>query len=360
MPMAAPKLTHSDLPRRMVRRVRANKRGLVREYFFYEHPRDSAGKRKLTPLGSDLTQAKLKWAELEGKPRAEAPLAADEKSLAGIHALHLKWAEDRSKSRLSPRTLEDRAKYWKKLAPVFGAVPIDALQPAHMLQYFDKRSSQVSGKKELKYLSVVCNWARARGYMTAPNPLAGILRQMKVNEGRDIYVSDADLARVYKHAGPIVRDVLDLAYLTGQRPADARRMRWDQVRDGAIEIQQGKTGAKLRIEVAGELAALLERIRARGVVGMTILADPKGQPLKQFGYFRSQFDAARDAAEAEALANKEPFTRFQLRDLRAKTASDSESMASARRLLGHSTEAMTADYVRERRGEIVPALRRKG
>ena len=360
MRMAAPKVTHSDLPRRMVRRLRTNKRGQVREYFFYAHPRDAAGKRKLTPLGTDLTQAKLQWAALEGKPRAEAPLAADEKSLAGVHARHLAWAQDRSKSGLTPRTLDDRAKYWKKLEPVFGAMPIDAIKPEHMLRYFDKRSSQVSGKKELKYLSVVFNWARARGYMAAANPLAGILRQMKVKEARDIYVSDADLARVYRHAGPIVRDVLDLAYLTGQRPADARRMRWDQVRDGAIEIQQGKTGAKLRIEVAGELATLLERIRARGVVGMTILADPKGQPLKQFGYFRSQFDAARDAAEAEALAHKEPFTRFQLRDLRAKTATDSESIAAARKLLGHTTEAMTAEYVRERRGERVQALRRKG
>jgi len=360
MRMSAPKRTHSDLPRRMVRRVRTNRRGLAREYFFYEHPRDAAGKRKLTPLGSDLALAKIQWAALEGKPRTEAPLAADEKSLAGIHARHLAWANDRSKSGLTPRTLADREKYWGKLEPVFGGMPIDALQPAHMLQYFDRRSSQVSGKKELKYLSVVCNWARARGYMTAPNPLAGILRQMKVKERRDIYVSDADLARVYQHAGPVVRDALDLAYITGQRPADVRKMRWDHVRDGAIEIQQGKTGAKLRIEIAGELATLLDRIRARGVVGMTLLADPKGQPLKQFGYFRSQFDRARAAAEAEALANKEPFTRFQLRDLRAKTATDSESMASARKLLGHSTEAMTADYVRERRGERVSALRRKG
>lgn len=360
MPMAAPKLAHSDLPRRMVRRVRANQRGVVREYFFYEHPRDPAGKRKLTPLGSDLTKAKIRWAELEGKPRAEAPLAADERSVTGVHTRYLKWAENRAKSGLSVRTLADRAKYWAKLEPVFGAATLDALRPEHMLRYFDDRSSQVTGKKELKYLSVVFNWARARGYMTAGNPLAGILRQMKVHESRDIYVSDADLARVYAHAGPVVRDALDLAYLTGQRPADVRRMRWDHIRDGALEVQQGKTRAKLRIEVAGELATLIERIKARGIVGMTILADPSGQPLKQFGYFRSQFDKARDAAEAEALSKGEPWTRFQLRDLRAKTASDSESMASARKLLGHSTEAMTADYVRERRGEIVQALRRKG
>jgi hypothetical protein len=45
----------------MVRRVRA-KDGSVSEYFYYEHPRDSQGKRKLASLGSDLLKAKMKGA----------------------------------------------------------------------------------------------------------------------------------------------------------------------------------------------------------------------------------------------------------------------------------------------------------
>lgn len=183
---------------------------------------------------------------------------------------------------------------------------------------------------------------------------------MKVKETRDIYVTDDMLALVYKNADPIIQDALDLAYLTGQRPADVLKVRWSQVVDGAIMVKQGKTEKKLRIEIAGELATLLDRIKARGLVGMTILTDPNGQAFKSFGYFRSHFDLARNAAEKEAKEFGIEFVRFQFRDLRAKAASDIESMAKARKLLGHSTEQMTRNYVRARIGERISPVMAKG
>jgi hypothetical protein len=73
-----------------------------------------------------------------------------------------------------------------------------------------------------------------------------------------------------------------------------------------------------------------------GLVGMTILADPNGQPMKQYGYFRSQFKLARDRAQAKAAELGIEFVRFQFKDLRAKSASDMESMGTARKLLGHT------------------------
>lgn len=360
MRMAKPKIEHADLPRRMVSRSYTNKRGETSTSYYYECPRDEAGKRKAIALGTDLVQAKLKWAELEGLKREAAPLDPADTSVRAIHTRYTAWAAIPAQSGLEPRTLRDRDRYWKSLDPVFGSVPIDALRPEHMLQYFDARSSKVSAKKEIKFLSVVCNWARSRGFMTAPNPVAGVTRQMKVKETRDIYVTDDMLALVYKHADPIIQDALDLAYLTGQRPADVLKMRWSQVAEGALWVQQGKTKQKLRIDIAGELALLLDRIKARGLIGMTILADPKGQALKAFGYFRSHFDKARAAAAKEAGELGIEFVRFQFRDLRAKAASDIESMAQARKLLGHATEEMTRHYVRTRVGERVSPIMAKG
>lgn len=49
-------------------------------------------------------------------------------------------------------------------------------------------------------------------------------------------------------------------------------------------------------------------------------------------------------------------SRFSFRDLRPKAATDMErhhGMAETRRFLGHTTEAQTADYVRDRIGELV-------
>lgn len=338
----------------MTVRTYTNKRGETWVGYYYEHPRDAAGKRKLTSLGTDLAEAKRQWAELEHRP---API--DLTTIDGVYTLYMKWAEDRVKSKLSLRTLSDRNKYWKQLAPVYGSTPINALLPGHIMPYFDKRSSQVSAKKELKFLSVLCNWARGKGLMRVPNPCTGLFVQMKVKEGRDIYVEDIWLALVYKHGSDIIKDALDLAYLTGQRPADVKKMRWSQVQDGVLLVGQNKTGAKLRIIIEGKLAEVLERIKKRKVKGLTVLADPKGQPLKEFGYFRSQFDKARDAAETEAREMGIDFVRFQFRDLRPKAATDLDtlhSLKAAQKLLGHTTERMTADYIRKRRGDVVKPL----
>ena len=67
------------------------------------------------------------------------------------------------------------------------------------------------------------------------------------------------------------RDAMDLAYLTGQRPADVLKLMLTDIRDGALWITQGKTGKKLRILVAGELAAVLARIQGDKIRGQLFL-----------------------------------------------------------------------------------------
>ncbi len=57
-----------------------------------------------------------------------------------------------------------------------------------MLRYFDARTSNVSAKKEIKFLSVLCSWAKSRGWMRSANPVEGTTRQMKVDESRDVTI----------------------------------------------------------------------------------------------------------------------------------------------------------------------------
>lgn len=352
--MSKPKTKHRHLPPHMTVRTYTNKRGETWTGYYYEYPRDTAGKRKVVPLGSDLAEAKKQWAALEHRA-----VPVDMTTIEGAYTLYMKWAENREQSKLSLRTIADRKKYWKQLKGAYGNTPINALEPGHIMPYFENRSSKVSGKKELKFLSVLCNWARGKGLMRVPNPCTGLFQQMKVKEGRDIYVEDIWLALVYKHGSPVIQDALDLAYLTGQRPADVKKMRWSQIQNGVLLVGQDKTGAKLRIIIEGRLKEVLDRVKQRGIKGLTILADPKGQPLKEFGYFRSQFDKARDAAEAEAKEMGIDFVRFQFRDLRPKAATDLDtlhSLKAAQKLLGHTTERMTAEYIRKRRGDVVRPL----
>ena len=52
---------------------------------------------------------------------------------------------------------------------------------------------------------------------------------------------------------------MDLAYLNGQRPADALNMTEHDIIDGHLIVTQKKTKQPLRIQIVGELAALLAR-----------------------------------------------------------------------------------------------------
>ena len=91
---------------------------------------------------------------------------------------------------------------------------------------------------------------------------------------------------VYECASPVIRDAIDLAYLMAQRPSDVLRMRWDHIKDGSLCVEQGKTKSRLQINIVGEFAALLDRIKTRGIVGMTILADPERADLKAIWLFQ--------------------------------------------------------------------------
>jgi integrase len=117
-----------------------------------------------------------------------------------------------------------------------------------------------------------------------------------------------------------IKDALDLFYLTAQRISDTLKMDDRHIRDDQLWIQQGKTGAKRRIEIVGELKVLLTRIAKRKAgykirsPGLVVLES--GQPMT-YAMLRGRFDKAREAAGIEK-------SLFQMRDLRAKAATDKE------------------------------------
>lgn len=325
-------------------RLRKRKRG-SKVYYYYDH---GARPRHETALGSDYGLAIKRWAELEGD-RAAAPAR---------EVITFRYVADRYRSAViptkAPRTQRDNIRELAKLLEFFDdpPCPLDAIEPQHVRQYLTWRGRIVRANRERALLSHVWNWAREQGYTALANPCAGV--RGAPEQGRDVYVHDDQYRRVWDAAEPPLRDAMDLAYLTGQRPADVLRMDERDIRDGAIEIAQGKTRAKLRIEVTGELAAVLGRIsaRKRGYVvrATSLIVDGRGQPLTR-SRFRRMFDEAR--AEAGET--------WQFRDLRAKAATDKTDAAGdirqAQVQMGHSTIVMTEHYVRKRRGAKVTPTR---
>lgn len=352
--------------------MRARERGKKVHYYL-----DLGGKpRKELPLGFDYVAAVQKWAELTQMQRAKAsrytfPMVA----------------EDYCKRVLPTKALRTRTDNEKELAwllKFFGnpPAPLDELEPMHVRQYMDWRVQEaralaekknnerraakqkaipiepnvghVRANREKALLSHIFNFARANGYTKVPNPCAGITGFKE--SGRDVLVTESMLARVISTADKPLQFALRLAHLTGQRPADVRRMSEEHLDKGVLHVKQGKTEAKLRIEVTGELAVLMQEILSFKdqfpVRVSALLVNEQGQPLSSDA-IRSRFDIARERAKIK----KED---FQFRDLRASAATqvdETHGTRSAQALLGHTTETMTANYIRHKIGKRVTPVK---
>lgn len=240
-------------------------------------------------------------------------------------------------------------------------MPIDAITPQHIALYRDKRTAKVRANREVTLFSHIFNMAREWGYTAKENPCAGVRKNKEVP--RDFYADEEIWDAVYAVAVEELKDAMDIAYLTGQRPGDVRKMKVTDLKSDALMVKQGKTGKFLKIVldengVLNGLGTLLERLKARDrkVKSVYIVATPDGQPLTK-GMMRLRFDDARAkaAAKAEEAENVELAARirkFQFRDIRPKAASEIKSLEDASKLLGHTKTQITKTVYR-RTGEVV-------
>jgi integrase len=323
-------------------RVRKKPSGVV--HYYYDH----GGKpRREEALGSDYGLAIKRWAEIER--------AGNEKP---AEVITFRYVAEKYRAIVMPTkrasTMDDNEKSLRKLYAFFDdpPCPLEEITPKKVKAFLKWRgeAAQVRANRDKALLSHIWNWAREEGYTDSPNPCAGVKGFKET--GRDVYVEDDVFARVYAHAPQIIRDAMDLAYLCGQRVGDVYALDERQVREGYIHVTQGKTKKKRRIELTGELPAVLARIKTRKaqykVHSTRLLVDDDGQPWL-YDRLRRAFRSACDAAGVA------PDT-FQMRDLRAKAGTDktdSTDIRDAQQQLGHSNLAMTEHYVRERRGAKV-------
>ncbi len=292
--------------------------------------------RNQVALGGDFPVALRKYAELHGS-------AIEAQTFAEIAAEYLL----NGTKGLARKTSKEYERQSVMLIKVFGKCRLQDIRPVHVRQYLTARGDTIAATREKALLSTIYGYARNTGLYDGLNPCAGIRGRAA---HRDVYVRDDELRAVLAVADQLVRDFLELAYLTGQRPSDVLRMRRIDMQDGALWVQQRKTGAKVRISIVGPLEALLARLTSYPVASVYLIRDERGQPLT-LSAVRKRFWAARKAAGVT----------WQLRDLRPKAASDVESSKHAQALLGHAAASTTDGYIRRRAGQLVsPVLRETG
>lgn len=330
--------TNHNLPNGMRARKRHRANGKIIIYYYYES-RTADGKRREIPLGTDYVLAIQQWAKLE-----------HDKIRAHDRATYNQIAT-RYKAQILPTqkigTQQNKHHHFKNLDQFFDNAPLDEITPQHIRQYLDwRREAPQAANNEIATFSNLWNHAREWGYTDRANPTQGI-KKYKIGK-RDIYIENELYELVYHAASQPIRDLMDIAYLIGQRPIDIVKIHAHDIKDGILNITQQKTGAQLRFQITGELHTILDRLSSQHPNGY-LFHNAHGKVLTS-GVVRKQFaDLRRELMQkhphlADALSN------FQFRDLRAKSATDiflANGISSAQQQLGHTTPKMTQTYVRK-------------
>ncbi|MDR3399933.1 MAG: tyrosine-type recombinase/integrase [Pandoraea sp.] len=351
-----------NLPKGM--RARTQRSGRV--FYYY----DAGGKPRCEiPLGADFVQAVRKWTELE----------ADAKPLHREMVTFRYAAERYVREVLPTKALSTREGDRLMLAKLYAffddpPAPLEEIKPINIRQYLDWRvrttvdtlraggkevkgtEGQVRANREKALFSHIWNKAREWGYTDRPNPCSGVKGYRE--RPRDIYIEDDEFQAIYNHARQPLRDAMDLAYLTGQRPSDILKMSECDVRDGCLVVVQSKTRAKVRISISAQLKRTLDRIAAQkrdqNPRSKFLIVNERGHRVG-IKSIQAMFVNARTAAGLSASRS------YQFRDLRAKAGTDKADNAgdirAAQKQLGHTNIATTERYMRNRRGEKVDATK---
>jgi integrase len=172
------------------------------------------------------------------------------------------------------------------------------------------------------------------------NPAVGIKRLDEAE--RERLISPGEYEAIYEAAGPRLRIIMDLLVLTGQRVTDVLGIGYSDLKDDGIYFRQRKTDARLVVNWTPELRAVVELAKGlRGKVqSMTLLQGRKGKPVDYKTVQEQWTEACRKAGVEDA----------ELRDLRAMAATIAEEQAkNPTALLGHTSPAMTARYLRSKK-----------
>lgn len=166
---------------------------------------------------------------------------------------------------------------------------------------------------------------------------------------KGILIEDHEFEAVRTGAPLRVQLMMDLALRLGQRQGDLLDLKWSQLRDGYVNLRQGKTGKRLAIEITPDLKRVFGRCWMLPNRAEYVITRKCGGRYTSEG-FRALWQRTIDAY------CRRGGTRFTFHDLRALCATRCSSPEEAMKLLGHTSINMTMKTYR--RGiEKVSALR---
>jgi integrase len=250
-----------------------------REYFYFQKNRcekDEGPRVKLAgrPYADDGTPDPEWWVKYRVLAGIEA---GEENKAAGTFAaliaeykLSPEWAA------LSEGTIVEWTRHLAYVKEKWGNLRVTSTEPRHVLALRDafadippadptKRTKPIeeyenrpaAANNLLRALSSMMTWSAPRGWITA-NPCIGV-RKLKGGKPYEPWSWEA-ICLFEKEARAALWHGAALALYTGQRYGDVIGMRWSDIREGQIQVEQDKTEKKLWIPMHKALKRVLKEV----------------------------------------------------------------------------------------------------
>ena len=153
-----------------------------------------------------------------------------------------------------------------QLLPVFGAMPLDRIDRTGVIRWFGGYSVTAPGgaNSALLVFRQIMNHAISRGHIEI-NPTRGVKRNPRPKLTR--FLSREEIGRLhevldgYEPRRPSCKaqaDIIRLLLLTGCRSGEMLKLRWREVEDDTLELEDSKTGPR-QVLLSPEARAIIER-----------------------------------------------------------------------------------------------------
>jgi|SRR5450830_126268 len=265
----------------------------------------------------------------------------------------------------APATQQGNQIQIRKLRSVFGVMPLLPFHPQLVYQYVDKREHKIAAHREIEILSHAYTKAVEWGLINK-HPFKGEVR-LKGERPRDRYVEDWEIveclslpAAKSKGGVAVVQAYIKLKLLTGMSRGDLLRLEPARhFKDDGIHVKRHKTeNSTGKITIYAWTPALIaakeEAIAVRPVdISPYLFCTRRGE-----GYMNEKtgsppgWKSLWERFFARVLKETKVTEHFTEHDLRAKVASDSDTLQRASELLAHA-DPRTTERIYRRKAVLV-------
>jgi integrase len=269
----------TSLPLRYVQRIR-DRHGAIRHYF-----RRPGYPRVTLPGEPGSPEFMEAYAAAMG---AVAQQAGVSRTIPGsMSALAVSWYGSADFRHLAASTRRVYRAIVERFLALHGEKRVATLEPQHIRRILDARSAKPNAANRLRtLLRLLMRHAVEHG--VRPDDPTISVRKIRYRKREIPTWTEEHIAAFEARWPPGTRARLALALLlyTGQRRSDVIRMGRQHVRGNAIEVVQQKTGTRLAIPIAPELA---EAIAACPAEHLTFLMTELGAPFTSANTFGNWF-----------------------------------------------------------------------